>query len=549
MRVWHSCIIFGLAALLLGLSPQASAQIVQSGNFILDLAQAQGQNPQGVILETDVELLSNTGFETGSFPPWTHDGAWTISTTTPHTGTYCAYDVGNHWVRQEITPTPADQIVSATLWMRQPEDQISAIDFFYSNGTYSEDLIWPTPNWTQFNVTSFIDPGTVVTAIRIWGYSGGGGLPDETFIDDVSIQTAGGIPNVQVTLTPVNPPIQIPAGGGTFTFSAQLQNLSGAFQSVNAWIMQQTPSGVWQGPLLGPLVIDMPAGANVTRERFQNVPSTAAPGTYTYCGFVGTYNPTVVYDSSYFTYVKLSGDGETLVGDWNCAGQAFPGETIAGITEGAVAVPDDDPFDVIDTLWWTGPIDQHIFSGQTLSWTTDLSQIAAARLQIKYGLWNSPDLAMDVYVNNNYVGTVIADQGYISPGPEYALWGIGNYIVAGPDVIEVRAQTGGEAVVGHVGVGYKPSLGEAVEAPARLSLTPNPFNPTTTLRFEVPQAERVTLSIFDIAGREVATLVDGMQQPGSHTVTFDANGLPSGVYLCRLQVGAQTTTGKMVLMK
>ncbi|RJP82561.1 MAG: T9SS C-terminal target domain-containing protein [Candidatus Zixiibacteriota bacterium] len=141
----------------------------------------------------------------------------------------------------------------------------------------------------------------------------------------------GSYPNVQVTLTPVNPPIIIPAAGGQFTYNAQLQNLSGATQTVNAWIMQRLPNGTWQGPLLGPVSLVMPNGANVTRSRFQNVPGTAASGVYLYCGYVGTYNPMAKWDSSYFNYTKTATDGAgILVHDWACTGELFPGEQPQG---------------------------------------------------------------------------------------------------------------------------------------------------------------------------------------------------------------------------
>ncbi|MBU0519832.1 T9SS type A sorting domain-containing protein [bacterium] len=78
---------------------------------------------------------------------------------------------------------------------------------------------------------------------------------------------------------------------------------------------------------------------------------------------------------------------------------------------------------------------------------------------------------------------------------------------------------------------------------------PNPFNPTTTLRFDLPLAERVNLSVYDISGRLVATLIDGFRNAGSHEVTFDGSALVSGIYVYRLTAGEFTQSGKMVLMK
>ncbi|RJP78429.1 MAG: T9SS C-terminal target domain-containing protein, partial [Candidatus Zixiibacteriota bacterium] len=205
-----------------------------------------------------------------------------------------------------------------------------------------------------------------------------------------------------------------------FTYNAQLQNLSGSFQNVQAWIMQRLPNGTWQGPMLGPVSLGMPNGANVTRSRFQNVPGTAPAGTYLYCGYVGTYNPMAKWDSSFFNYVKLASDGaEILVHDWANWGESFE------------------------------------------------------------------------------------DLNLVETPAEYAL--LGAY--------------------------------------------PNPFNPSTTIRFSLPEASDVTLTVFDLTGRAVANLVNGHREAGTHAVTFEAAHLASGMYVYCLQAGEYTATGKMMLLK
>jgi len=78
---------------------------------------------------------------------------------------------------------------------------------------------------------------------------------------------------------------------------------------------------------------------------------------------------------------------------------------------------------------------------------------------------------------------------------------------------------------------------------------PNPFNPTTTIRYDIPANGWVTLKVYDILGREVATLVNGMESPGYKEVNFNANKLPSGIYFYRLTAGTFTETRKLVLMK
>jgi hypothetical protein len=78
---------------------------------------------------------------------------------------------------------------------------------------------------------------------------------------------------------------------------------------------------------------------------------------------------------------------------------------------------------------------------------------------------------------------------------------------------------------------------------------PNPFNPSTTITFYMPQAEKLTLSVFDITGRQVATLIDRPMNAGSHTQTFDASALSSGIYFYRLEAGDFQSVQKMMLVK
>jgi len=236
-------------------------------------------------------------------------------------------------------------------------------------------------------------------------------------------------PPANVILTPVNLPIQIPASGGSFSYTASLANDTTAVLTVDGWIMQQTPSGSWQGPMLGPVTVALPVGASVTRTRTQNVPSTAAAGTYTYRGYVGDY-PAVKWDSSSFTYTKgvalkgpMISDGAGTHDGWACTGDLFPGE--------------------------------------------------------------------------------LGGSGSVMAMPEETV----------------------------------------------LKAFPNPFNPTTIARYELRAASYVSLRVYDTAGREVAVLVDGWRDTGTHEVTFDASGLPSGIYFARLRAGEQTLTHKLMLVK
>jgi hypothetical protein len=71
---------------------------------------------------------------------------------------------------------------------------------------------------------------------------------------------------------------------------------------------------------------------------------------------------------------------------------------------------------------------------------------------------------------------------------------------------------------------------------------PNPFNPTTTIRYQVPLDSRVALRVYDILGREVQTLVDEAKPAGFHEATMNATTVASGVYFCRLEVSSLTSS-------
>ena len=78
---------------------------------------------------------------------------------------------------------------------------------------------------------------------------------------------------------------------------------------------------------------------------------------------------------------------------------------------------------------------------------------------------------------------------------------------------------------------------------------PNPFNPSTTITYSIPRSEFVTLKVYDITGREIETLIEKYQSPGSYTVLFANENLPDGIYLYQLQAGDRIETRKMIITK
>ncbi len=109
---------------------------------------------------------------------------------------------------------------------------------------------------------------------------------------------------------------------------------------------------------------------------------------------------------------------------------------------------------------------------------------------------------------------------------------------------------------GSVSVPEGARIGLATAAPRTLPAAfslgqnfPNPFNPTTVIRYGLPAEGRVILRVFNLLGEEVARPVDAVQSAGYHTVAFDAGRLPSGVYVYRLTAGSFTEARKMVVIR
>jgi hypothetical protein len=121
------------------------------------------------------------------------------------------------------------------------------------------------------------------------------------------------------------------------------------------------------------------------------------------------------------------------------------------------------------------------------------------------------------------------------------------------DTLFVMSNAPDNAVAVRVtGTGLVDAAGETPSLPKEYALHPvypNPFNATATIRYDLPVSSPVKLTLFDVLGKEVALLVDGISPAGTHTVSFDATDLPSGVYLCRFEAGSFAAVQKLMLIK
>ena len=149
-----------------------------------------------------------------------------------------------------------------------------------------------------------------------------------------------------------------------------------------------------------------------------------------------------------------------------------------------------------------------------------------------------------VYLStNNGTNWIIKNQGF-NPSPQiWALLISNSYIYAGTTAQSVSRRSYSEII------GIKTI---STEVPSGFSLKqnfPNPFNPVTNLEFGISDLGFVSLKVYDLLGKEVVTLVNEKQSPGTYQVEFDAGSLTSGVYFYRLTSGDFTDTKRMMLVK
>ena len=131
------------------------------------------------------------------------------------------------------------------------------------------------------------------------------------------------LPDVSISLTPVNPPIQIPSNGGTFDFNIEIANNGTTPSVIDIWTMTTLPNGSEYGPIINVSDFTLNAGQSADRDRTQNIPINAPAGDYTYDAYAGVY-PAMILNEDHFEFEKLSvSDGYGVVNDWNCWGEEF----------------------------------------------------------------------------------------------------------------------------------------------------------------------------------------------------------------------------------
>jgi hypothetical protein len=160
------------------------------------------------------------------------------------------------------------------------------------------------------------------------------------------------------------------------------------------------------------------------------------------------------------------------------------------------------------------------------------------------GLYPNPGLvfgAIKVNADGDSLWTFRTDGGRCNAGGQTS---DGGYVLAG--------KSAGDAWLVKLSAEETPVGDNQETLPHTFSLSqnyPNPFNSRTRIDFSLPITTQLSLRVFDLAGRQVATLVNDRLQAGDHSLDFEAGRLPSGIYFYQLQAGTWSVTHKMVFLR
>lgn len=183
--------------------------------------------------------------------------------------------------------------------------------------------------------------------------------------------------------------------------------------------------------------------------------------------------------------------------------------------------------------------------------------IHIGQTSLQVGVSGYPDWAMvNIYSDAEelqFAGYVVNGTVIFNLGTGFTVPGTLHLWVTGHDC---RPYHGTAAIVeaGVSGLGAKVDAGvgfgeSGLPKTFGVTASPNPFNPSTAIRFELPQAAFVRVQVYDLAGRQVAALANDWRDAGFHEVQFDGSQLASGIYLCRMEAGDFTAVQKLLLQK
>jgi len=231
------------------------------------------------------------------------------------------------------------------------------------------------------------------------------------------------------------------------------------------------------------------------------------------------------FDDSDFTEVMLDGNATLKVDFGNFLGIDF-----------ATNKQDASQMTNLHIDFWTSTVpDGGVFNSKLVDFGGTDSEVSAIQFDVNAG--TTPTLTAGTWVSADFVIPSGASRADIA---QYIITVSGTLDIVFIDNIYLH---NGDLTVSN----------EIDAKPTNFALNqnyPNPFNPSTNIGFSLPQAEKVTIKVYDMLGREVATLLNQQNYgSGSHQVSFDATNLSSGIYIYRLEAGNVSLTKRMTLIK
>ncbi len=301
-----------------------------AGTVLVKDINPSGSSFPGLMVKINDTVLINADDGTNGRELWKSDGT--------AAGTVLVKDINSG----ASSSGPGDMtVVNGTLFF-SADDGVNGRELWKSDGTTAGTVLVKdirpgangslssTNNFTNVNGELFFTADDGTTGVELWksdGTTEGTVLVKDIYplgnSDPVELENINGTlffnafeeiharelravqSPVTVTLTPSNPPIQIPPAGGSFQFDITLENISGESQNKQVWNMITLPNGGTVGPTIGPVSPTIASGESVSRTLTQEVPGSASAGQYTYTLNVGLF-PDTIDASDSFTFTKVS---------------------------------------------------------------------------------------------------------------------------------------------------------------------------------------------------------------------------------------------------
>jgi photosystem II stability/assembly factor-like uncharacterized protein len=294
----------------------------------------------------------------------------------------------------------------------------------------------------------------------------------------------------------------VPAEGDTFAYSMTFTNLTSISQTVDVWTKVLRPIGNPIDPLYGPETLTFdPFEVIVIDTATVGVPFDGRSGEYSLIAFVGTYQVDTLHtDTTMFVKLPVVPCEDISQFQARCR----PGGTI----QARIILTDNS------------------YTGDRVEFTIDSVAYEATVSQNRRALLSLPGFAP----GSHTVG-LTEPPGCFDPITVTCPAGLGREEDEWEEEIGSQSQKSIPPVL------------------ALYDSYPNPFNPTTIIRYDLPTDSRVSLKVYDLLGREVVTLSDGVETAGYHQVIFNASELATGIYFYRLTAGSFTDVKRLVVVK